>query len=104
MDTWIVLPLILLAAALGILLAGGRAREREQADRRLAAVERKLDLVLGRLGVAEPPPEEPDVVAHLERGETIPAIKAYRDRTGVSLAEAKRAVERIAAERGLTGR
>ena len=43
----------------------------------------------------------PDEVRHLaDRGEKIPAIKAYREATGAGLAEAKRAVEEYLAGRG----
>jgi ribosomal protein L7/L12 len=69
--------------------------------RRLAAVERKLDLVMDQLDIAEPPPAMPDVVRALEHGNKIAAIKAYRDATGTDLAAAKNAVDDMAAQRGL---
>lgn len=96
--------LLLLGAVflgLAMVFSASRAQERARTAARLAAVERKLDLVLRHLGVEEPPPEEPDVVRHLERGEKIQAIKVYREHTGLPLADAKEAVERIARERGL---
>jgi len=37
------------------------------------------------------------------QGPTIEAVRAYRRQTGMSLTEAKQAVDRIAAGRGLTG-
>lgn len=42
-----------------------------------------------------------EVIAYLERGEKIGAIKFYRDRTGLGLKEAKDAVEAIEARMGL---
>ncbi len=69
---------------------------------RLRRVERKLDLILAHLNI--PFAEEsgvPEEVRHLaDRGEKIPAIKAYRDATGAGLAEAKHAVEEYLAGRG----
>jgi ribosomal protein L7/L12 len=44
-----------------------------------------------------------DVVALLEQGRKIEAIKLYRERTGVGLKQAKEAVETMASERGLPG-
>lgn len=40
-----------------------------------------------------------EVISLLEQGKKIEAIKLYRQRTGLGLAEAKQAVETIAAER-----
>jgi ribosomal protein L7/L12 len=101
MDQWTVVLLAVVAIGLVMVFAGSRAQERARAAARHAAIERKLDLVMRHLGIAEPLPEEPEVVQHLERGERIQAIKVYRERTGVGLAEAKEAVDRIARERGL---
>jgi ribosomal protein L7/L12 len=103
MDSKIVIAVVVLAVAgLGLLGASGRAKRKAREAARLAAVERKLDLVMRHLGIEEPAPaQDPDVVGHLVKGEMIQAIKLYRDHTGVGLAEAKDAVERIARERGL---
>jgi ribosomal protein L7/L12 len=104
MDPWSVVLLVVVAVGLAMVFSGSRARERAQTTARLAAIERKLDVVLGHLGIAESPPEEPDVLRHLERGERIQAIKVYRERTGMGLADAKEAVDRIAQQRGLDGK
>jgi ribosomal protein L7/L12 len=56
---------------------------------------------MDHLGIAAP--EESEVIHHLENGRRIEAVRAYRRQTGVSLLEAKQAVDRIAAGRGLTG-
>ncbi len=45
--------------------------------------------------------ELPEVVSFLEQGKKIAAIKAYRDKTGAGLADAKAAVEALADERGI---
>ncbi|MEU8590879.1 ribosomal protein L7/L12 [Streptomyces sp. NPDC048664] len=91
MDIWILfLVVILLPAG----YAGVEARVR-RVDRRLVQVERKLDLVLDRLGVT---PEEPvleQVAALVRDGRRIQAIKVYRELTGAGLKEAKEAVERM---------
>jgi hypothetical protein len=44
-----------------------------------------------------------DERAHLRVGHKIPAIKCYRDRTGVGLKEAKDAIEAIARKEGYCG-
>jgi ribosomal protein L7/L12 len=94
-----VLPLLI-----ALVLVGGRSRRDVSSPARLAAVERKLDLIMKHLGVADQPPREPDVVQYLMQGQKINAIKVYRERTGVGLADAKAEVERIAREHGLDGR
>jgi ribosomal protein L7/L12 len=74
-------------------------------EQRLAAIEDKLDAVLGRLGMvaetdvfgpreAEPMPEVAELV---RQGKLIHAIKIYRQATGASLREAKEEIDRIAA-------
>jgi ribosomal protein L7/L12 len=70
-------------------------------DKRLARIERQLGLIMQRLEIDEPASDMPGVVAELEQGRKIQAIKIYREQTGTGLAEAKAAVETIARERGL---
>jgi hypothetical protein len=82
-------------------LALRRRDEAERTGRRLAAIERKLQLVIDHLGIAEPQPAMPDVVRELDAGRKIQAIKAYRDATGAGLKEAKDAVDEMARQRGL---
>jgi ribosomal protein L7/L12 len=61
---------------------------------RLAAIERKLDLIMAHLGIEEPEPTlPPRAVQELVAGRKIAAIKAYREATGAGLREAKDAVE-----------
>ena len=97
----LVLPFLFLIIVLLSLPGTARTRAQARDSARLIAVERKLDLIMQRLEITMPAPEYPDVVRRLEQGKKIHAIKAYRQRTGASLAEAKAAVERIADERGL---
>lgn len=66
--------------------------------RRMSQLEAKVDQLAAATETVWPEPSFPEVVHELQRGRKINAIKAYRDATGVDLAEAKRAVERI--ERG----
>ncbi len=101
MDSWTLVLLVVIVVGLAMVLAGSRAQHRSRADARLAAVERKLDAVIAHLGVTVPVPDHADVVQHLQQGQRIQAVKAYRDRTGTGLAEAKAAVDRIATEHGL---
>ena len=65
---------------------------------RLRAIERKLDLIMAHLGLAE----EPDPAGDLEpirdlvrQNRKIEAIKLYREQTGVGLAEAKAVIDRL---------
>ncbi|MET8357887.1 hypothetical protein [Micromonospora sp. NPDC005171] len=74
--------------------AGAWFQERRSSATQLAAIQRKLDLVMDHLGITAP--VEAEVVRHLEGGRTIEAVRAYRKQTGTSLIEAKQAVDRIA--------
>jgi ribosomal protein L7/L12 len=85
--------MIVLAAG----VAGTASVERKigRMERRMGLLEAKLDSVLENLGVTQPEPHLDEVKALLRQGNKIQAIKAYRDRTGADLKEAKRAVERM---------
>lgn len=100
MATWELTLLVIAAIGSVVAATGSWLQERRSSAAQLAAVQRKLDLVLDHLGVALP--EEQEVIRHLENGRTIEAVRAYRGSTGASLLDAKRAVDRIAAGRGLT--
>jgi ribosomal protein L7/L12 len=64
----------------------------ERALEQLDRIERKLDLIMARLGIEEP--DGMDEVGELVRaGEKIEAMKRYRELTGVTLQDAKDAVE-----------
>ena len=94
--------IIIAVVGFGLIVASRRDQRTSREAARLTAVERKLDVVMKHLGLEEPAPtEDPEVVAHLVKGEFIQAIKVYRERTGAGLAEAKDAVEEIARRRGL---
>ncbi|GAA1803315.1 hypothetical protein HC028_04860 [Planosporangium flavigriseum] len=96
------LILVLLVAVLGFSLSlSALAKEESRRTRRLAVIERRLQLVMDHLGVVDKQPELPEVVRELEAGRKIQAIKAYRDATGAGLKEAKDAVEALARSRGL---
>lgn len=62
----------------------------------VAAMNRKLDLILANLGIEYAEPVHAVVAEHIAAGNKIAAIKAYREQTGVGLAEAKREVEALA--------
>jgi ribosomal protein L7/L12 len=99
MDPWLYL---VVAAAIAIALTNiPTSAQRRRKEARLANVERKIELIMAHLGIEDHEPYLPEVIACLEQGKKIPAIKAYRDATAVGLKEAKDAVERIARDRGL---
>jgi ribosomal protein L7/L12 len=81
---------------------------------RIAALERQVAELYKRLGQAEPEfgggvtfasdqpasvaaGEDPRLITMIQAGQKIEAIKLYRELTGVGLAEAKDAVERLEA-------
>ncbi|GAA3723488.1 hypothetical protein GCM10022225_00420 [Plantactinospora mayteni] len=101
MEFWLVLVFALPLLVLVMAELSSPARRHRETAARLRRVEAKLDLVLEHLGLALPEAALPTVVAHLEQGQKLAAIKAYREITGEGLREAKEAVERLAAERGL---
>ena len=97
-------------AEIGRLLAEGRKieavkRYREATGAGLAAAKEMVEAIAR----GEPPPEDKpvasafdsEVLAFLQGGKKIEAIKLYRQRTGVGLKEAKDAVEAIAAQAGI---
>lgn len=100
---WIVpFAVVLVLVLVPLLAASGRRSNVDQQARRLAVVERKLDLIMAHLGIREPEPEAPGaVLQELLAGRKIQAIKIYREATGVGLREAKDAVELLARQRGL---
>ena len=71
------------------LLAGS---QRPVDSGRLLRIERKLDLVLDRLGL-EFQPFSDNVRQAADSGNKILAIKLYREETGLGLAQAKKDVE-----------
>lgn len=99
------IPLMILSAVviLGLFLLPGPLANRERARTRaqLTAIDRKLDAVLQHLEITIGPCDHPEVVRHLIYGRKIHAIKAYRDQTGATLADAKAEVERIARHHNL---
>ena len=104
-DPWVVvLPVIAIVIAIigsAMAFTGTSVQERRSTAARLAAIQRKLDLVLEHLDIADTE-EQAEVVRLLEAGKPIHAVRAYRQQTGATLLEAKQAVDRIAADRGLT--
>ncbi|MFG2309078.1 hypothetical protein ACGFS9_10450 [Streptomyces sp. NPDC048566] len=90
MEIW-----VLFAAALLLACLSGLQVRIERTQRKIARVERQLDLVLGHLGIQEEQSWQPQVGALLREGRKIEAIKVYRQVTGASLLEAKEAVERM---------
>ncbi|WP_081238476.1 hypothetical protein [Streptomyces viridosporus] len=79
-----------------VVLSGISIRSRiAAADRRVARVERKLDLVLEHLGLREEIPRRDEIVALVREGKTVQAVKVYREATGADLVEAKQAVDRL---------
>jgi len=66
------------------------------AAKRLTKLETRVALLESHLGIAPPPDElgiSGAVLALLTEGNKLAAIKVYREETGVSLAEAMKAIE-----------
>ena len=85
---------VALAVLVGIV---GNETRFTRADRRLARIERKLDLIMDHLDLREEDPRLDEVAGLARAGRKIEAIKAYREATGAGLREAKDAVDRLAA-------
>jgi len=102
MDRWEATLLVIATIGSIAAAAGAWFQDRRATATQLASIQRKLDLLMDHQGIARP--EESEVVRHLENGRTVDAVRAYRKQTGVDLLEAKQAVDRIAADRHLTGR
>ncbi|AZM61142.1 MULTISPECIES: hypothetical protein [unclassified Streptomyces] len=64
-------------------------------ERRAARIERKLDVVMGHLGLQEEIPGLDEVRGLVREGKQIQAVKLYRENTGADLVEAKQAVDRL---------
>jgi len=101
MGVWGYLAIAAAVVGLAMTFVGDSVAERRRTAARLVAIDRRLRLIMDHLGIDDPEPHLAEVIANLEQGRKIPAIKAYRDGTGTGLAEAKKAVERLARERGL---
>ena len=91
MDT-LGFSLITLLLVFGI---GSIENRMSRADRRAARTERKLDLILGHLGLTEQEPWSDEVNTLVRDGKKIQAIKVYREATGAGLREAKEAVDKL---------
>ncbi|MEV4440298.1 ribosomal protein L7/L12 [Streptomyces sp. NPDC049577] len=87
--------LLLLLPVVG-LMGWGIEHRIDRVNRRVARVERKVDLILDHLGIQEENPGLARVAALAAEGKRIHAIKAYREITGAGLKEAKEAVDRLA--------
>jgi hypothetical protein len=74
--------------------------EVQKVRRELRRVSDSLGAIREKLGIVEPPKAPAEVFGLLQSGRKIEAIKAYREATGAGLAEAKAAVERLAAGSG----
>lgn len=74
---------------------GGVESKLRRADRRMAELERKIDLIAEHLGVRTESPELEKVTALLRAGKKIQAIRAYREITGAGLREATLEVDRL---------
>jgi ribosomal protein L7/L12 len=100
MDLW--LPMLGFVGLIVVALTSSLTSARTPSlDRRLARIERQLGLIMQRMEIEEPESLMAGVVAQLEQGKKIQAIKTCREQTGAGLAEAKAAVEEIARKRGL---
>jgi len=62
-------------------------------DARLRAIERKLDIIMNSLGLAAEQDNLEPMRDLVRQGRKIEAIKMYREKTGVGLAEAKAVID-----------
>ena len=85
-DTWLLIVIL----ALSILSLLSRSGDQSA---RLAALDRKFDLILKNLGINPSDGLDPQLENLVRDGEKIEAIKLYRTQTGVGLKEAKEYVE-----------
>lgn len=103
MDAGTQVVLLVLVIGVVMLLAGslaGAARRRQtRTEAGLAALERKVDAIVGHLGVAVPEPRYPEVERLLAQGQQVAAVKRYREQTGADLLTAKNAVDELARRR-----
>ncbi|WP_433219806.1 ribosomal protein L7/L12 [Dactylosporangium sp. CS-047395] len=99
---WLAALVFTVIAITGVSLLFGRRGEDPQTARRLATIERKLDLIMDQLGIVEPEPEvDAMVLEELRQGRKIQAIKRYREITGLGLKDAKDEVEALGRRYGL---
>ncbi len=90
------LPLLILSFSLILLFGSAVFRNANGQEARLLLLERKINLILNHLGIKDD--ATADVVRDLiMRGQKIEAIRLYRQQSGVSLKEAKEAVDQMQA-------
>ena len=90
------LTLLAVAYFVGLLALFFSMSSRTQPQtRRLARIERKLDRIMSHLGIADDADAHDPVRELLLQGHKIDAIKAYRERTGAGLKDAKDAVDEM---------
>ena len=84
-------------AGAGIALLFSRLRALEQRLDRLSRLDGKVDALLKHAGIEFDPFRDvpPDVREAMERGDTIGAIKRFRQSSGVGLKEAKAFVDEV---------
>jgi hypothetical protein len=83
----------LLVGILALVFVSLFARGGTSAAARLRPIDRKLDLVLARLGIDPYEGIDKRLVDMVRSGQKIEAIKLYREQTGCGLKEAKEYVE-----------
>jgi ribosomal protein L7/L12 len=94
----------LLVLGLILFLIGLRRPADAALARQVASIERRVSAIGSHLQVAAPQADHPLVLAELQQGRQVQAVKLYREETGAGLAEAKAAVDEIADQHGLPSR
>ena len=92
------LEIILFVTVAAFLLNSLRSPEPSSSwtELRIRQLEKKLDLLLEHANIEVPGAEVPEeVLMHIQNGEKIKAIKAYREFSGAGLKDAKNYVESI---------
>ncbi|WP_030544178.1 hypothetical protein [Streptomyces albus] len=86
---------VYLLVPLLMLVGWGIERRIEQTGRRIARLERKVDLMMEQLGIPEADPGLDRVRALVRDGKRVEAVRAYRRHTGAGLKEAVDEVDRL---------
>jgi ribosomal protein L7/L12 len=94
-ETWIIVAVVLAGAAIG--LVAGFYLLVPRTDPKLEALRRRdvVEPTRGETNADSTDAAKREAAALMKQGKKIEAIKVYREKTGVGLAEAKAAVERL---------
>ncbi|MFE6287433.1 hypothetical protein [Streptomyces sp. NPDC057877] len=87
--------MLVVIALIGIVTLVTVESRSSRLDRRIRALDRKVDLLLEHLQIRNDDPQLAEVAALARDGQDVAAIRKYREITGAGLLEAKQAVDRM---------